>query len=793
MNLKQIYEKYALRFLYTFSLSAGFALYFNALLGSGLNGGVLFAAALLFTMFFTLFDLFEKSAVFYVVLMFGAAALLWVFLLAGIPVSEAFAWLLFSRSPEAERALTYSLISETVLLFTVVGAAFYLLNLRYVRFAAGGALAVFCVVMAVLESNAGFWEILLFFTFILCVLHEWLLSADSARRTSAPAREAKTKNFFKRGPIQFSALNHLLYFMLAAGLITACLPSKQEPIQWEAVKSVYRSVRDMAVSLGEQISLKFGGNTFEFGVSMTGYSDSGNIKGGVSLSDKEELRIRNYSYSGLNIYLTGTVMDNYTGRGWTRKNNFDEFILPEYKMDNLELRIALYNGGLLYDEEVCVKRDIEVRYLESNTRTLFYPLKAFNFNFGADLKRDCGGSSMFFGKPADEGDNYRVRYFDLNYNSDSLIHLLENSVYVKPEMTAGEIQRILKSELIVFGEIPDDYARHLEMRRDKIFSVYTELPDSVPERVYSLADDITSGFSGDYAKMHAIEGYLTHNYEYTLTPPAIPDGDFADAFLFEMKEGYCTYFASAAAVLGRAAGIPTRYVQGYSVKAESTYMYQSYAVKGSSAHAWTEAYIDGAGWIAFEPTPAFTGARYGGWLNQSEPAKNSEGYYVPYEKTDAYNTGEAYGKTEEEAANEHGGVYLTALAAGAFIILFAAIAVFTGIYVSMRRIQKQYGNLTPELKFLTDYKTILALFRFAETEPLCGETAGQFAVRLNDGEFLRITRVFERVRYGGTNVSPENVQEAADYKEKLLSRNEKGLKQSLGKMRYYLYLAGSRQ
>ena len=81
---------------------------------------------------------------------------------------------------------------------------------------------------------------------------------------------------------------------------------------------------------------------------------------------------------------------------------------------------------------------------------------------------------------------------------------------------------------------------------------YTQLPASVDARVYELAASITAGAQTDYAKAAAIRDYLQANYAYTLEGAYVdPSQDFVSAFLFDLREGYCTYFASAMAVLAR--------------------------------------------------------------------------------------------------------------------------------------------------------------------------------------------------------------------------------------------------
>ena len=71
-------------------------------------------------------------------------------------------------------------------------------------------------------------------------------------------------------------------------------------------------------------------------------------------------------------------------------------------------------------------------------------------------------------------------------------------------------------------------------------------------------------------------------------------------FAQEADRGYCVHFASAAAVLLRAAGIPARFVTGYMVQAEAG---KETVVYGKDAHAWAECFLEGVGWIPVEATP----------------------------------------------------------------------------------------------------------------------------------------------------------------------------------------------
>lgn len=136
---------------------------------------------------------------------------------------------------------------------------------------------------------------------------------------------------------------------------------------------------------------------------------------------------------------------------------------------------------------------------------------------------------------------------------------------------------------------------------DWILKRYLQLPDSTPQRVLSLARDLTATAPTPYDRAVAIESYL-RTYSYTLDLPAPPLGrDVADYFLFDLKRGYCDYFATTMVVLARASGLPARMVVGYAAGSYNP-MNAEYVVSQSDAHSWPEIYFDQYGWIEFEPT-----------------------------------------------------------------------------------------------------------------------------------------------------------------------------------------------
>jgi transglutaminase-like putative cysteine protease len=130
---------------------------------------------------------------------------------------------------------------------------------------------------------------------------------------------------------------------------------------------------------------------------------------------------------------------------------------------------------------------------------------------------------------------------------------------------------------------------------------YLALPNQVPARVLALARDLTATEPTPFDRARAIEAYL-RTYPYTLDLPSPKlDRDVVDYFLFDLRQGYCDYYATSMVVLARAAGLPARLAVGY-----HSGMYdevkQRYVVVEADAHAWVEIYFPGYGWIDFEPT-----------------------------------------------------------------------------------------------------------------------------------------------------------------------------------------------
>ncbi|MBL8055896.1 MAG: transglutaminase domain-containing protein [Anaerolineales bacterium] len=144
-----------------------------------------------------------------------------------------------------------------------------------------------------------------------------------------------------------------------------------------------------------------------------------------------------------------------------------------------------------------------------------------------------------------------------------------------------------------------------------IAAEYLALPASLPERVRALAARVAGPGATPFAQAERVQDYLRANYAYQLEVPPAPAGqDVVDYFLFDAPGGFCTYYASAMAVLLRAEGVPARVVAGFAT-GEFDFERRAWRVPASAAHAWVEVYFPGYGWVEFEPTPSQPRPDYG--------------------------------------------------------------------------------------------------------------------------------------------------------------------------------------
>lgn len=310
-----------------------------------------------------------------------------------------------------------------------------------------------------------------------------------------------------------------------------------------------------------------------FSLASEGYYPEGiNQLGGAAVPNNAPVMT---VYTPRTVYLRGAIKNEYTGRVWQDTTGGRRYLWlsPRWR----ETRDTIFNVGLpsetLSASSLLQPVQITVRMERESESSLFVPQRIQSLTVSGDMVPYFNrGSEVFITRDLAAGDTYTV---------------------TAPVLTAGEqgIEPILAA-----CENNADPAAYEAVRRE-----YTVLPEHLQSQVYEIAQVAVQGASTPYEKAFAIQNYLRRNYHYTLDVAPQPENvDFVSNFLLVTREGYCTYFASAMTVLCRMVGLPARYVEGYVATPNSEGVAH---VTGLQAHAWTEVYLAGFGWMTFDATP----------------------------------------------------------------------------------------------------------------------------------------------------------------------------------------------
>lgn len=147
---------------------------------------------------------------------------------------------------------------------------------------------------------------------------------------------------------------------------------------------------------------------------------------------------------------------------------------------------------------------------------------------------------------------------------------------------------------------PDTRDAARERLSAEMASYYLQVPEG-HERIRALAAEWTRGAASDRERAEMILTEL-RNFDYSLEmrdpgsrPPLLP-------FLLDWQAGHCEYFSSAMAIMLRTLGVPTRNVTGF-LGGRWNEWGRWYSLTNGDAHSWVEVWLEGEGWVTFDPTP----------------------------------------------------------------------------------------------------------------------------------------------------------------------------------------------
>ena len=160
---------------------------------------------------------------------------------------------------------------------------------------------------------------------------------------------------------------------------------------------------------------------------------------------------------------------------------------------------------------------------------------------------------------------------------------------------------------------------------------YLELPAAMPDVISNTAQavvDAAGTGSDPAARAAALAAWFHGNgFVYDEQVPGSFDGAAGSAspvqvvasFLDE-RAGYCVHYSAAFTLMARSLGLPTRIAVGYASTSTAASKGDWVTIGGSQLHAWPEVWIDGVGWLAFEPTPGGIGGQVGAVQAPTTPA-----------------------------------------------------------------------------------------------------------------------------------------------------------------------------
>ncbi len=213
---------------------------------------------------------------------------------------------------------------------------------------------------------------------------------------------------------------------------------------------------------------------------------------------------------------------------------------------------------------------------------------------------------LFRQKPARTySETYALEYFSQQFAATQEVQLLLQQIngedLLDLILSLYYLQQQSEEDLEVLQRLSLDHGNALA------YSAQEDI--QTPESVQTLAAVLTEGLSTDYDKAAAICEYLRTNYTYDLDY-LIGEEDNVETFLFQNKTGVCYQFASAMTELCRSAGLIARYTEGYSLSETVTEIgygaqnNSTHVIRTTHAHAFTEVYLPGYGWMMFDATAA---------------------------------------------------------------------------------------------------------------------------------------------------------------------------------------------
>jgi transglutaminase-like putative cysteine protease len=341
----------------------------------------------------------------------------------------------------------------------------------------------------------------------------------------------------------------------------------------------------------------------------------------------------------------------------------------------------------------------------------------------------------------------------------------------------------VQSALPIFD--PQQLERAPNPRLDDTLRKDLLLPTEFSPAVVAEAQNAVAGASTAYDKALALQDYFRNNFTYDLSVGPGHSDSAIERFLFETKRGYCEQFAGTYAAMARSLGIPARVAVGFTPGDQDPSSPSTYHVRGLHAHAWPEVYIDGQGWVLFEPTPtrgAPNAQQYTHVVEEQATANGGATTVVPTTPTTAgapnpalgtattrpqneVNTGATSPKTSEPSfwsTKRFGGKALIAAVLLPLLALLYAVVVLT--VHALHRQRRRRAAAAPDDRVRLAWQESIEALGLLGMSPRHSETPAEFGVRAGSGAgvdgFAELAGLLVRSSYSAEGASADDARRA---------------------------------
>ncbi|GEL76679.1 transglutaminase TgpA family protein [Tenuibacillus multivorans] len=364
------------------------------------------------------------------------------------------------------------------------------------------------------------------------------------------------------------------------------------------------------------------------------------------------------------------------------------------------------------------------------------------------------------------------------YGTEQILSNQDNMT-VNYNTATGEVFSIVDDE----NRLPDEYQLEVlrpfypinEMRKitggqnQDHLADYLQLPDTLPDRVVNLAEEVVADEDNRYDKAKAIEDYFTREgfrYETQDVPVPDDDEDYVDQFLFESQVGYCDNFSTSMVVMLRAIDIPARWVKGFTggerVVGEDMFegSQPEYEIQNNNAHSWVEVYFPNVGWVPFEPTVGFSNpSNFVSGEDINDILEREQDYQTP-EPTEQPDLQEEDSDDSEDEEENQAGAFFSLSNPTKYLLIGVAVVLLGLIFwlVMKKRYailgkwkKKQMAHNRDVATFTDGYQFILKLLANQGLALEEGQTLNEYAQKVDrwygHSDMSALTRYYERTVY----------------------------------------------